>query len=195
MLGEMLSSVVTKFNYSSVLKEQFKFQENNKDSFLLSSISKEIPIQRLNYKTEETEIFEEENKLEKIEDLGELETDENEIAPEIADDTQDNIEVESNLVSLPTEVIQANNLPETYNTIYESVKIKNETDFNLSQEILTPDVEFSDKKDIVIFHTHTCESYTQTETNSYTPSRKFQNNRFKLFCCKSWNRARGESNQ
>ena len=169
----MLSSVVTKFNYSSVLKEQFKFQENNKDSFLLSSISKEIPIQRLNYKTEETEIVKEENELEKIEDLGELETDENEIAPEIADDTQDNIEVESNLGSLPTEVIQANNLPETYNTIYESVKIKNETDFNLSQEILTPDVEFSDKKNIVIFHTHTCESYTQTETNSYIPSRKF----------------------
>jgi len=74
--------------------------------------------------------------------------------------------------ALPTKVIQTNNLPESYDTVYNSVKIKNETDFNLSESDLTPDLEFVDKSDIIIFHTHTCEAYTQTEENTYIPSRK-----------------------
>ena len=32
----------------------------------------------------------------------------------------------------------------------------------------------SNKKDILIFHTHTCESYTQTKENSYKPSGNFR---------------------
>lgn len=86
-------------------------------------------------------------------------------------------------VSLPTKVIQANNLAENYNTIYEDIKIKNETNFNLSQEILNSNIDFSNKTDIIIFHTHTCESYTQTEENEYSASRKLSNNRFELFSC------------
>lgn len=65
-----------------------------------------------------------------------------------------------------TSVIQANNLTENYNTIYKSIKIKNETKFNLSQSTLTPDIGFTNKKDVIIFHTHTCESYTRNKRKS-----------------------------
>ena len=54
----------------------------------------------------------------------------------------------------------------------EDIKIKNETNFSLSQEILNPNIDFSNKTNIIIFHTHTCESYTQTKENSYIASRK-----------------------
>ena len=75
-------------------------------------------------------------------------------------------------ITLPTTVIQSNNLVENYNTIYQDIKIKNETKFNLSQDILNPNVDFLDKSNIIIFHTHTCESYTPTQENLYEASRK-----------------------
>ena len=84
----------------------------------------------------------------------------------------EDVAVDKAQVSVPTSVIQANNLTENYNTVYEDIKIKNETNFSLPQEILNPNIDFSNKTNIIIFHTHTCESYTQTKENSYIASRK-----------------------
>jgi len=39
--------------------------------------------------------------------------------------------------------------------------------YNLTEDILKPDVKVNNK-DIIIFHTHTCESYTPTEKFNYT---------------------------
>lgn len=69
--------------------------------------------------------------------------------------------------NLKTKVISDKNLKETYNAEYNGVKIKNESKYTLTQEILTPNVEYTNKDDILIFHTHTCESYTPTEAKSY----------------------------
>lgn len=44
----------------------------------------------------------------------------------------------------------------------------------MTQDILTPNVEFSDKKNIIIFHTHTCESYTPTEENNYNSTGNYR---------------------
>ena len=44
----------------------------------------------------------------------------------------------------------------------------------MTNEILTPNIDFTNKKDIVIFHTHTCESYTPTEKYSYVASGNFR---------------------
>jgi stage II sporulation protein P len=75
---------------------------------------------------------------------------------------------------ISTSVINDKNLTESYNVTYGSVKIKNESKYTLTDEILTPDVDYSNKSDILIFHTHTCESYTQTEENSYETSGNFR---------------------
>ena len=41
-------------------------------------------------------------------------------------------------------------------------------DYTLTEEMLVPDVDISNKKDIIIYHTHTCESYTPSEAYNYT---------------------------
>lgn len=76
------------------------------------------------------------------------------------------VEVEKAQIGLQTEVIQ-NNVPNKFTNAYNGVFIKNGTDYNLTEEILKPDIEVNNKN-IMIFHTHTCESYTATEKFNYT---------------------------
>ncbi len=71
-----------------------------------------------------------------------------------------------------TKVITENPLPENYNKEYDGVKIKNETSYELTDDILNSDNLKLDNKNVIIFHTHTCESYTQSEKYTYTPTRK-----------------------
>ena len=60
-------------------------------------------------------------------------------------------------------------------TTYEvfGVRIRNESDYNIQNEIKDLNVNFN-KNNILIFHTHTCESYTQTEQNHYDSSGNFR---------------------
>ncbi|MBP3595777.1 MAG: stage II sporulation protein P [Clostridia bacterium] len=81
--------------------------------------------------------------------------------------TNTNAVKEIDYKTLKTKVIADKNLKETYNAEYKGVKIKNESKYTLTQEILTPNVEYTNKDDILIFHTHTCESYTPTKNKSY----------------------------
>ena len=73
-----------------------------------------------------------------------------------------------------TEVIEENNKKDTYNKIYNGVKIKNESKYKLTEEDLKPNIDFKNKEDIVIYHTHTCESYTKTEKYTYKSSGNFR---------------------
>lgn len=79
--------------------------------------------------------------------------------------TQDDI-TELAKTDVQTAVIEENNIQPKFNSEYGDVKIKNETDYGLTEEMLTPNLEFN-KKDILIFNTHTCESYTQSEKYPY----------------------------
>ena len=74
---------------------------------------------------------------------------------------------------MKTEVITNNPIKETYNTEYGKVKIKNETDYTLTQEMLTPDITI-ENKNIILFHTHSCESYTSSDAYPYTPTGNFR---------------------
>ena len=74
-------------------------------------------------------------------------------------------EVEHAQTGLTTEIIE-NNVPNKYTNNYNSVYIKNGTDYNLTEEMLKPDIEVNNEN-IIIFHTHTCESYTPTEKYNY----------------------------
>lgn len=66
-----------------------------------------------------------------------------------------------------TETIEENNITPKYNNVYGSVKIKNESDKEITEEMLIPNISLEDNKDIIIFHTHTCESYTPSEQFNY----------------------------
>lgn len=74
---------------------------------------------------------------------------------------------------LTTEVITVNPIAESYNTQYGKVKIKNETEYELTEDMLTPNITI-ENKNIVLFHTHSCESYTSSDAYPYTPTGTFR---------------------
>ena len=82
-------------------------------------------------------------------------------------------EVELATTDVGTEVITNNPVAENYNAQYGNVKIRNQTDYELTQEMLTPDITI-ENKNIMIFHTHSCESYTSSELYPYTPTGNFR---------------------
>lgn len=76
-------------------------------------------------------------------------------------------ELAEQIVELPDEVttqnVEENNIKAKYTTTYGSVKINNQSDYELTKDILKPNAEITNKKDILIYHTHTCESYTPSK--------------------------------
>lgn len=99
------------------------------------------------------------------EDLAESEEDEEE--------TNDETVIEEAETGLETSVIETN-VPEKYTTEYNGVKIKNETDdIELTEDMLEPDVDVN-TEDVLIYHTHSSESYTSTEKYSYTATGNFR---------------------
>ena len=87
---------------------------------------------------------------------------------------KDEQEVELPKGILDTKIITKNPIADAYTKKYKSVKIKNETSFELSDEDLNPDKLKIDKSNIIIFHTHTCESYTSSKEFTYTPTGNFR---------------------
>ncbi len=64
-------------------------------------------------------------------------------------------------------------MKESFNVQYGAVKIKNQTSYTLTEEMMNPDMTI-DNKNIILFHTHSCESYTSSEKYSYTPTGNFR---------------------
>lgn len=75
--------------------------------------------------------------------------------------------VEQAAVDVATSQISENNITPKYNSEYGTVKIKNESNKEITSDILTPNISLENNKDVIIFHTHTCESYTATENFNY----------------------------
>lgn len=82
--------------------------------------------------------------------------------------------IEEAKIGVKTEVVDNSNINTKYTNTYGSVLIKNESNKDLTEEILKPDIQLNDLKDILIFHTHTCESYTQSENYYYEPSGNYR---------------------
>ena len=82
-------------------------------------------------------------------------------------------EVQHADTNLNTKVIDSA-VPNTYTNSYDGVDIKNGTDYNLTDEMLNPSGLKYNKSDVIIFHTHTCESYTPSEAFSYEESGTFR---------------------
>lgn len=87
------------------------------------------------------------------------------------DSDENNISYASNDVT--TEII-ANNVPNTYTDNYNGIEIKNSTKYSLSDDLLNPADLSINKNNIIIFHTHTCESYTPSDLYQYESSGNFR---------------------
>ena len=62
-----------------------------------------------------------------------------------------------------TEAVEKNNITPKVTGAYGNVKINNQSDYDITEEMLEPNVEITNKKDVLIYHTHTCESYTPSK--------------------------------
>lgn len=91
------------------------------------------------------------------------------------DDTEELVtQIEEIPKDVTTEEVSENNIVPNYTGTYGTVKINNQSDYEITDEVLIPDVEITNKKDILIYHTHTCESYTQSPGYEYEESGNFR---------------------
>lgn len=150
-----MSNINEEYKKMAIEDDDIK-EENLLQGVLKTQISSIQAIESIEEKTEEKDITEE-----KQENTTEEAKQTNTQSVEIAQ------------TGLTTEVITVNPIKETYNTEYGNVKIKNETDYELTQEMLIPDITI-ENKNILLFHTHTCESYTSSEAYPYNPTGTFR---------------------
>ena len=110
--------------------------------------------------------------IDTLEKNGEKTEERQEEKNENAEESKDE-KIEEAKTGLKTEVIETN-VPEKFTTEYNGVKIRNETDnIKLTKEMLKPDISLNNKN-IIIYHTHTCESYTKTKKYTYKSSGNFR---------------------
>lgn len=129
---------------------------NSQLSFLENIEKKDYNIEKLAKDESSSISYENDNRNEKINNASDY-----------------NIEnIEQAKANLTTEVIP-NSVPNKYTNTYNGVQIKNESGLEINENNLNFDLSFN-KKDILIFHTHTCESYTSSEKYSYEQTGSFR---------------------
>lgn len=197
-----ISFVIYTTRYFSSNKDKINQEENKKQAkieifqfgSLTSCLDKTIPtmssmneeynkIEQENEKLESTNYLEEILKteissikgIEKLEEKSNLENTNEELEKneqQNKSETEEKITLAS-VEKVSTEVVTQNPITESYNVEYGKVKIKNQTTFELTQDMLKPDITI-DNKNILIFHTHSCESYTSSEQYPYTQTGNYR---------------------
>ena len=76
--------------------------------------------------------------------------------------------IETNLEVKETTVIEEKNINATYTKEWNGIKVNNQTDFDITPILENPLYTFTNPDKVLIYHTHTCESYTVTEQYNYT---------------------------
>lgn len=178
----MMTQIINKFKTSEIL--QINISEE-----LVKCLNSEIPaIASTNYKSnntiredgeEDEETFE--GRILKIElaKVSQKETEQTEDETQVAEDNSENSgenqkeELQPVSTDVGTEIVTQNPIAESYNVECNGVKIKNETSFEINNSILDTALDIN-KENILIFHTHTCESYTPTEQYNYEQTGNFR---------------------
>lgn len=135
--------------------------EPKKNSILENLLTAEINIMK---GIEEEKNKQEENKVSNKKETTEQEN---------TNSNENTEKVELAQVGVQTEVVTNNPIKESFNVQFGNVKIKNETPYTLTNEMLTPDITI-ENKNILLFHTHSCESYTSSDLYPYTQTGNFR---------------------
>ena len=151
----------------NINKEQKESQKENTkkdnndilEAMLYTQISSIKGIEKMQENNEKQEVKEE------------IKTEQEKIAKE--ETKTENTNKEPEQAGTKTEVITNNPIAENANVRYGNIKIKNQTDYTLTEDMLKPDIEITNKN-IVLFHTHSCESYTSSPNYTYTPTGTFR---------------------
>lgn len=89
------------------------------------------------------------------------------------EDQSQNEEETENDKNITTEIITKNPIKDGSNIVLGNVKIKNETNYQLTEDLLNNAISI-ENKNIILFHTHSCESYTSSEKYPYTPTGNYR---------------------
>ena len=112
------------------------------------------------------------NAIKESEEITNKENNEN-IQENEKNQTEEKQEIQLAQEGLQTQVITKNPISENSNVTYKNVKIKNQTSYTLTEEMLNPDITI-ENKNIILFHTHSCESYTSSDKYPSTPTGTFR---------------------
>lgn len=172
--------------FSKYIEEEIPYIKTSSDIENLSNKENQINIylkKTLKAELSSLELIENDGEnLKTNKQIGNLQNTENGKIEEnqTADSNQNNIiqNVENvNLVdssqNADTQITTQNPIAENFNAKYKKVKIRNQTSYQLTEEILNPNINI-DNKNILIFHTHSCESYTPSEKYQYTQTGNFR---------------------
>jgi len=134
-------------------KEENKTQKNYLEEFLKTEISSIKGMEEAEKKEQEKIDKNEENKKE--------------------EENKEQVIQLANTGKVQTEVVTPNPISEKFNVQYGNVKIKNGTSYTLTEDMLKPDITI-ENKNVLIFHTHSCESYTSSEKYQYIPTGNYR---------------------
>ncbi len=168
----ILLFIITKFMQNLKSKEIFRINISNK---LVKCLNNEIPaINEIVSKSnttikeeneEDTKDFSERilgvelSKLKESEKIEEnlvetpSENIENKPVEEEKDDNESNVDVSNILENVETQIVTQNSISESFNNEINGVKIKNETSFDITDDIVNTELDIN-KNNILIFHTH-----------------------------------------
>lgn len=173
-----------------------KILEINISEKLLTCLNNEIPAMSSTFKKSSTIIKEDGEEIEdsliarilgiELSQIKEVETitnsEEIQLAPagdsnleeDNTNDKTNTSDVSSEIATnVTTQIVTQNPIKESFNMEIEGVKIKNETSFEINNSILTNQLDIN-KDNVIIFHTHTCESYTPSELYPYQQTGNFR---------------------
>ena len=164
-----------------------KILQINLSEKLVQCLNEEIPVMASTYykanniikEDNEEEEKEEDNLISKIlsielDQIQKIEVAENNIEIDESNNQETSEETNQEVATnVETEIVTQNPIKESYNIELNGVKIKNETSFEINETILEKQLEIN-KENIIIFHTHTCESYTPSEQYPYQQTGNFR---------------------
>lgn len=176
-----MSNIKNQITFNSKIIDKNILLSNYYNSNLSNSESglKKILVSEFALFSTEEELMEKENQeevleFENVSDNTNIENSANESEQNAVSIAQATENMSSVKPMAETKVIKENNKTDAYTNTYKTVQIKNESSYTLTEEMLLPNVDFQNKNDIIIYHTHTCESYTPTEANNYIASGNFR---------------------
>lgn len=80
------------------------------------------------------------------------------------EDLNKTIEIAENL---ETKVINENNIAASFTDAENDIQIKNQSKYDVKELIANSNYQLKNKDKVIIYHTHTCESYTSSEKYNY----------------------------
>lgn len=105
--------------------------------------------------------------------IEEAETSDDGVAKSESPATNNTATVEHAETGVLTQVLDSI-VPNTFTDDYNGVEIKNGTNYDITDDIYDVSSLDINKSDVIIFHTHTCESYNPTENYTYEESGTFR---------------------